>query len=400
MTPPFTVGVNLLWLVPGEVGGSEEYTVRLLRVLADHLGSHPVGEAPFGVHLYVNRRFPRTHGDLVSRFPTSIAPVSGSNRVVRVLAESTWLTQEVRRDGVAFVHHAGGTMPMRRAVPGIITLHDLQPMVHPERFGLLKRRYIRWVAPRSLRSAVAVACLTRFTGDDAVELAGVARQAVHIVPCGVDVGAPAPSDTEMDRVIEKYGLHGRRYVLYPAITYPHKNHEMLVASFARISRDRPDVALVLTGSSGPSEEVVTAAIAAYGLQHRVIRTGRVPESDLDVLYRRATMLAFPSLYEGFGLPALEAMSRGCPVIASRVGGLPEVTGGAAVLVDPFDTAGWVTAMADLFDHEQRRRQLVTRGFRQAERFHWDDSAKALVDLYVGVARQLGSPVGRSRGASS
>ncbi|CAB4615552.1 unannotated protein [freshwater metagenome] len=379
---PVRLGVNLLWLVPGEVGGSEEYTVGLLRALAEQ------GDPRIDVTLYVNRRFRHAYPDLLRAFNSRVAPVSGSSRILRVLVEASWLAHRSRRDDIAFIHHTGGTMPAVRPVPGIVTLHDLQPMTHPERFGFIKRTYIRWIAPRSLRSAVAVVCLTGFTAQDAIQRAGVRRDRVHIVPCGVETEVEAPDPVVQNSILERYGILERRYVLYPAITYAHKNHEMLVASFARVCGERPDTMLVLTGGTGPNEEVVQAAIDAYGLRGRVVRPGRVPESELGVLYRNAHMLAFPSLYEGFGLPALEAMSRGCPVIASRVGGLPEVTGNAAVLLDPFDTAGWVTAMADLFDHPSRRIELSRRGRLRAAEFRWPDSARSLASLYTSTGRKL------------
>jgi glycosyltransferase involved in cell wall biosynthesis len=379
---PVRLGVNLLWLVPGEVGGSEEYTVGLLRALGEQ------GDSRINVMLYVNRRFRNAYPDLLRTFESRVAPISGSSRIQRVLVEASWLAHRSRRDNVTFIHHTGGTMPAVRRVPGIVTLHDLQPMTHPERFGFIKRTYIRWIAPRSLRSAVAVACLTRFTAQDAIQRVGVHRNRIHIVPCGIETDVEAPDPVVQNSVLDRYGILDRRYVLYPAITYAHKNHEMLVASFARVCGDRPDTMLVLTGGSGPNEEVVQAAIDAYGLRGRVVRPGRVPESDLDVLYRNAHMLVFPSLYEGFGLPALEAMSRGCPVIASRVGGLPEVTGNAAVLLDPFDTAGWVTAMADLFDHPSRRIELSRRGRLRAAEFRWPDSARSLASLYSDTGRKL------------
>jgi hypothetical protein len=185
---PVRLGVNLLWLVPGEVGGSEEYTVGLLRALAEQ------GDPRIDVTLYVNRRFRHAYPDLLRAFNSRVAPVSGSSRILRVLVEASWLAHRSRRDEIAFMHHAGGTMPVVCPVPGIVTLHDLQPMTHPERFGFIKRTYIRWIAPRSLRSAVAVACLTGFTAQDAIQRAGVRRDRVHIVPCGVapEVEAPDP----------------------------------------------------------------------------------------------------------------------------------------------------------------------------------------------------------------
>ena len=370
-----TVGVNLLWLQPGEVGGSEEYTVRLLRAV------HALSPADLRIVLYVDPRFPEAHPDLAAAFPIRVAPLRGSSRMVRVATESTWLAWRTHRDRCAVVHHAGGTMPMIRTVPGITTLHDLQPLAHPERFGPLKRTYIRVVAPRSLRAAERVICLSQFTADDAVERAGVDRERIALVPCGVADPGVLGDPGSISELRRRLGLDGRRIVLYPAITYPHKNHETLIAAFAQIHRSHPDSVLVLTGGDGPSEDILRSSIAAYALDAAVVRTGRIPEVDLDLLYRDAVVMAFPSTYEGFGLPALEAMARGCAVVASDVGGLATVVGDAAILVDPFDVGGWVEAIGSILDDPTRRSVLVRKGFARAASFAWPDSAAALIDLY-------------------
>ena len=370
-----TVGVNMLWCVPGEVGGSEEYTVGLLRALSrqDRDG--------LDIVLYVNRSFVEVHRDLCASFPTRVAPVSGASRPLRVVTESTWLAWRTRRDRCAVVHHAGGTMPVLRTAPGIVTLHDLQPLTHPERFGPVKRRWLTWVAPRSLRAARAVVCLSDFTGDDAVARAGVERSKVRIVPCGVDDPGVAVDEELRARVLARLDLVDRPFVLYPAITYPHKNHVTLVAAFAALAADRPTLRLVLTGGASSAEAMVGAAVEAHGLTGVVVRTGRIPEAELDVLYRSAMVMAFPSRYEGFGLPVLEAMARGCPVVASDVGGLPLVAGDAAVLVDPLDVAGWSSALASVLDDTSRRSVLVRRGLDRARTFSWPASASALLDVY-------------------
>jgi len=369
------VGVNLLWLVPGEVGGSEEYTVRLLSSLAD-LGSDEVE-----VILYVNRLFSSAHPEIVSRFTTVVAPISGSTRVLRVLVESTWLALRSRIDRCVLVHHAGGTMPAIRSVPGVLTLHDLQPLANPERFGLVKGSYIRFIAPRSLRRAQFVVCLSRFVANDAMDRVGVPVERIRIVPCGVaDPGAAFDSE-RLRELLKGFDLVDRPFIIYPAITYPHKNHTTLVAAFARIVKQNDDVRLVFTGGAGSSDSVVQSTIEAYGLDSKVIRTGRVAESDLDLLYRTATLMAFPSLYEGFGLPLLEAMSRGCPIVASDAGSLPEVAGDAAELVDPIDVEGWASALGALIDDPARRTVLIRRGFERATQFTWTVSAESLLSVY-------------------
>ena len=378
------VGVNLLWLVPNEVGGTEEYTVRLLGALAD------LDPDDLDISLYVNKSFRVSHDGLAGRFRTVVAPLSGSSRPMRVAAEASWLAFRSRRDRLDVVHHAGGTMPAVRTAPGVVTLHDLQPMSYPERFGVVKRSYIALVAPRSLRAATAVICLTDFTASDAVRLAAVDPSRIRLVPPGVDDPGPDPDPVLAEAVLQRYGLVSRPFALYPAITYAHKNHETLIAAFARLVAERPEVRLVLTGAEGPYEPMVRAAVVAHGLEGQVVRTGRIPEADLDVLYRRAALLAFPSLYEGFGLPVLEAMSRGCPAAISRTGALPEVAGDAALMVSPEDPVAWAEAMAELFDQPRRRTVLARRGVERARRFRWPDSAESLAAVYRAPS-SLGLP---------
>nr|WP_249419947.1 glycosyltransferase family 1 protein [Rhabdothermincola salaria] len=374
-----------MWLVPGDVGGSEEYTVGLLEALAD------AAPRDLDVTLFVNGSFSSAHPDLAGAWRTVVAPVSGRSRPRRVLAESTWLAAESRRRRLDVVHHAGGTIPWVSPVPSVVTLHDLQPLAHPERFSALKRTYIRAVAPPSLRRARIVITLTTFTGRDAVDRCGVDPRHLRLVPSGVDRPGPLPRSVDPDAVLGRLGLAGRRVVLYPAITYAHKNHETLVRALSLLVGARPDLALVLTGRAGPAESHLDAAVAAYGLEQHVVRTGRIPATDLEVLYRRASVLAFPSAYEGFGLPVVEAMSRGCPVVASDAGALPDVTGGAAVIVDPYDATAWATALADVLDHPARAEALVAAGRRRALAFAWPRSAAALADAYHDAARpDLGS----------
>jgi alpha-1,3-rhamnosyl/mannosyltransferase len=272
-------------------------------------------------------------------------------------------------------------MPAFRTVLGVLTLHDLQPMANPERFGFIKGSYIRFIAPRSLRRAEFVVCLSRYVANDAIDRVGLPAERIRIVPCGIADPGAAFDAKRLRELLGHFDLNDRPFIIYPAITYPHKNHATLVAAFARISEKHPDVRLVFTGGAGSSDSIVQSTIEAYGLDSKVIRTGRVPESDLDLLYRTATMMAFPSLYEGFGLPLLEAMSRGCPIVASDTASLPEVAGDAAEFVDPIDVAGWANAMSALIEDPARRTVLSRRGFDRVTQFAWPFSAQSLLSVY-------------------
>ncbi len=201
---------------------------------------------------------------------------------------------------------------------------------------------------------------------------------VHVVPHGVEPSRVAPTPEDVLR--RRYQLTGP-VVLYPAITYPHKNHRVLIEAFASVLRDHPEAILVLTGGEGAEEAALAALGARLGVAHRVRRTGRIPVADLVGLYRTATVVAVPSRYEGFGLPAAEAMAEGASVVAAAATALPEVVGDAALLVDPDDVPGWATAIGALLGDPARRAELAERARRQVQGLTWDANAAGLVRLY-------------------
>jgi len=368
------VGANLLWLVPGVVGGSEEYSVRALESLAR------LPQSRVAVTLFVNRELQRAHPDLLASFPTVIGPLSGESRARRVVTEATWLARQARAERLDLLHHLGGTMPVVRSTPGLVTIHDLQPFAFPEHFSRVKRAYLRATVPTSVKRAVVVIVLTEFIRQDVVERIGIDPEKILLVPPGID--PPLPIDPAVALATRRrHGIGEAPFFLYPAITYAHKNHVSLVRAFGRVAAvdDRPK--LVLTGGEADAEDALRTEISRLGLGDRVVRTGRVPRADLDALFSEARALTFPSLYEGFGIPVLEAMSRGVPVIASATAALPEVLGDAGVLVEPGDEVAWSDAMVRMLDDDEHRAAMVARGSRRAARFTWSASAEAMLRAY-------------------
>ncbi|HYF47618.1 MAG TPA: glycosyltransferase family 1 protein [Acidimicrobiales bacterium] len=366
------VGVNLCWMVTGEVGGSESYLTRVLTGVAE-------GAPAFDYRLFVLPGFAAAHPELAAAFPVDVAPVTGRQRSLRVAAESTWLANRARRAGVDVMHHGGGTVPPGPRRRTVLTIHDLQYLTYPEFFSSTKRRYLDAVMPRSARRSDVVVTPSAFVKDTVVERLGVPSERIRVVPIPAELHPPEPAPS--DEVRARYGLGERPFFLYPAITYPHKNHIVLVEAMSAVVDRHPEAALVLTAGSAGAESALEAEIFRRNLAGHVRRTGRVAAADLERLYLDATALVMPSRYEGFGAPVVEAMQRGCPVIAANVTALPEIVGDAGILIDPGDVGGWADAMCRLLDDGAVGDDLAARGNARVSAFAADRAAAALEDAY-------------------
>lgn len=360
------VSVNLLWCLPGRVGGSEDYLVRQLLGLAD-IGS------PVRPTVYAPRGFASAHPELGAVADVVEAPVTGESRVRRIVAESTWLFERTADHGL--VHHGGGTMPIRAHQPTVLTIHDLQYLAYPRYFGAVKRRYLGYVMPRSADRATVVTVPTEFVRGTVIDAYDIEPEAVVVVPHGIEptLGSAATPETELR---DRYRLGDGPVVVLPAMTHPHKGHRFVLEVMAAHWHD-PSLRLVLTGGRGAAEDDVLGAIRTLGLEQRAVRTGRVSAADRDGLLRMATAMVFPSEYEGFGAPLIEAMVLGAPVICSDRACLPEVAGSAAIVL-PLDADAWAGALDRAVS---RRAELVAAGHERARMFTTARSAEALLGAY-------------------
>lgn len=392
-----SVLINLCWLVPGVVGGSEEATTGAIRALLDS------GQADLHLRLAVLRPFLDAHPDLAAALPCDVLPVDGANKVIRVGAEQLWLARLASRLGVDVVHHAGGVVPLVHPGPVVLTIHDLQPLDMPQNFSWQKRTYLRLMLGRSARVADVVCVPSRFTASRVKDLLGVPDERIVEVPWSLEsTGEAEPTreagvDTPLIDLRHSDQAHpslpqsnpsdpqdrtaARRYLLYPAIAYPHKQHLMLIEAFAALAASVPDVDLLLTGSPGPLHGDVQAAIKRLGLSERVRHLGRVSADHLDNLYRHAEAVVLPSAYEGFGMPALEAMGRNCPVLSSNSGSLSEVVPSRS-LVSGDDARSWTEAMRSVLSlTQQQRAEWIRIGAEAARTFTPERTASALAGAY-------------------
>jgi len=291
----------------------------------------------------------------------------------------------VMHHGVDVLWSPGYTAPLRLACPSVVSTLDMQFVHYPEDFARAALAATRYLVPRAARKAAAVLTLSEHSKQEIVEYCRVPAQKVYVVHLAADetAGGEIPED-EQQAVLKHFGLE-EPYILTVANAWPHKNVPALVRAHAML----PDACappLVIVGLSGRGMTRVKAAIAESPRTRRIIITGWVKERALWALYRRAAVFAFPSLYEGFGLPVLEAMAAGVPVVSSNATSLPEVYGDAALEFDPADEAAMADAIRRVLEDEALARDLVERGRRNLARFSWRKTAEQTLAVLEGAVK--------------
>ncbi len=297
----------------------------------------------------------------------------------------TWnhvrLPAHLAREPVDLLHGPFYTLPAVCPCPAVVTIHDISFALHPEWFTRRARLAFGGFAASSARRARHVLTVSECSRRDIIDRFGVPASRVTAVHLAPDPGFTPVSDPDRIAAVRaKYGAP-EGYILYVGSISPRRNIPRLLDAFARVARDRKDAFLLIAGSVEPPSPPVDPLIRARGLERRARCTGYVDGADLPALYSGASLVAYPSLYEGFGLPVVEAMACGVPVIASNTSCFPEVAGDAALLVDPHDTGALAEGIAALLSDARLRESLVARGLRRASEFSWDRAAEATIAVY-------------------
>jgi glycosyltransferase involved in cell wall biosynthesis len=317
---------------------------------------------------------------------TAVRAVAPGRRPQRLVWEQVRLPRLVARTEAQVHHSPHYTMPQRARVATVVTIHDLTFLDHPEWHERSKVRVFRRAITVASQRATALVCVSATTAERLKELCSPSGR-VFVIPHGLDHGQFRPHEPQAGadgEILERLGVHPP-YIVFVGTLEPRKAVPELVAAFDRVADTRDDVSLVVVGGSGWGLAAIETAIATARHGARIVRTGYVPDSAVPALLRGAAVAAYPSIEEGFGLPALEALACGTPLVTTRATAMAEVTGEAALLVGPGDARELADALeAQLAggpEVDARRRS----GIEQAGRYTWEICAERHVEAYRWAA---------------
>jgi glycosyltransferase involved in cell wall biosynthesis len=368
------IGLNLVFLVPGETGGTEVTARELLPALVAAAGT----EVRFTA--FVNRETaaagPGPWNELMAHVTV---PVNARNRVEWVRGEQQHLPRLAAHAGVDVLHSLANTGPLRGRFRRVVTIHDLIHRFFPDTHGGVKARGMALLVPLAIRRSDRVIAVSAATADDLVRELKVPRGKIDVVPSGIGITARAAPVPAAD-LRARYELGERPIALAVAAKRPHKNLPRLLEALALISADARPL-LVMPGYGTFHDDALEAQIARLGVAEDVRMLGWVDDAELEGLYAASAVFVMPSLYEGFGLPVLEAMARGVPVVCSDRGSLREVAGDAARRVDPEQPSAIAAAIEEILTDPALAERLRAAGRAQAARFTWEASATATLATY-------------------
>jgi glycosyltransferase involved in cell wall biosynthesis len=361
------VGVNLLFLSPGEMGGLEVYSRELVAALA--------ARDDVRLTLFLNRQ---AGPEWTGLAPAVQAPIDPRRRVQWVAGDQVHAVRMAGRAGVDVVHSLASTGPATGGFARVVTVHDLHYRVHPEAHFGVRALGMRVLVPLAVRRAHRVIVPSEATRADLLRFTGAGADRVDVVPEGI--GQSAEAGGSRDAAVERLDAHGRAVVLSVSAKRPHKNLARLIGALASIPPERRPL-LVLPGYPTPHEEELREVAALRGVADDVRFLGWVSAAELEELYAAADCFVFPSLYEGFGLPVLEAMARGVPVATSGRAGIAEVAGDAALTFDPEDESSIAAAIERMLAEDTLRERLADAGRERARGYTWERTAELTVASY-------------------
>jgi len=358
------------------LGGISRYTLELIRAIA---ALHP---RPHLVLLTAGRA-----GGLAATNSYRHVPLLGCRLLPGlIMLGNVMIPLAVRREGLDVVHDPTGVTPFlfgAGRARTVVTVHDVFPWSCPGTSTLLDTLIYRCWLPRLLPRVDAVITVSQASKADIVHYLKVPTDRVHVIYEGVDAAYRPLSNAEVAMIRARYGLP-EGYILFVGSVEERKNLRRLLQAYAWLRETGIQRTLIVVGPRKWKYSGILATLKELNLEEHVIFTGYVPDADLPALYSGADLFVFPSLYEGFGLPPLEAMACGVPVVTSNTSSLPEVVGDAGLMVDPYDVEALAEAMHRVLTDALLREELIHKGLERARQFTWGRAAQETIAVYQRV----------------
>jgi glycosyltransferase involved in cell wall biosynthesis len=367
--------------VRGAKSGVGHYIACLLEALldVDTTNAYLTFASPYN---YFNYQFQSP------RYQLEIWGSRSKRKTIRLLYEYAFLPRAVRKHNVDLFHGPSNLLPLRKVVPYVLTIHDMSYFVDPRRYTRTKVMYWHAVSRRSAKLADYIITDSDYSKQDIIRYLDYPSDRIRVIAMAAHPRfRPILNHVALEEFRARYGLEGP-YALCVGTLEPGKNLFRVVRAFAQLrNQGAHEYHLVLVGDKGWLYQDIFAEVRQLGLEKEVHALGHIPDDDLPLAYNCAELFVFPSLNEGFGLPVLEAMACGVPVVTSNCSALPEVAGDAACLVDPYDERAIAQAMQSVLSDTGKREELIQKGLRRSAMFSWERTARETLEVYEAVAQE-------------
>lgn len=371
------IGIDATAL-PLEPVGAGIYIINLLRALGDLNTGH---ELVVFLHEKARRYLEM---DKTTNILQVVLP--DKNPALRLAWEQIMLPNLVKRYKIDLLHSLHYTSPFLLPCASVVTIHDLTFFIFPELHRFTKRLFFPLAIRTSVRKADALITVSESTRQDSIRLLHVPEERIFNVQLGVDeIFHPIKDDGLREKINEEYQLPDK-FILYVGLVEPRKNLPLLIRSYRTVVDEGFSHRLVIAGRLGWMYQEVFKQIETLGLEERIKFTGYIPRQNLPIVYNLAELFVYPTRYEGFGLPVLEAMACGTPVITSNISALPEIVANAGILVTPGDESALAEAMVTVLSDPKLRENLAEKGIIRSKDFSWKRTAKETLQVYQHVLK--------------
>lgn len=338
-------------------------------------------------HKFIVYKKPDVFSDFtITNDKVQINNIKGS-RSLRILWEYTLLPASLKHEKVDVFWGPSNFLPPAKSCKFIVTIHDLSAFTYAQTYPFIRRRYYQYIISKATQRADFIITDSESSKQDLIKYFSIPDDKVIVIYCGIDeIFQPVESQDVILNVKQKYKLPAE-FIFTLGVLEPKKNTERLIKAYARLKDTFKDIPHLVVGGSkkyGWKNEKIFQLVNSLKLNDLVLFTGAIDHKDLPVVYSAAELFVLPSLYEGFGLPVIEAMACGTPVVTSNTSSLPEIAGNAAVLVNPYNVLEIADVISLILYDENKKQEMIKNGFENIKRFNWEKAATELISVFEKV----------------